>query len=245
MYLSDIKASLLIMLTLVSYVPTSYASVTMLGTRIIYKEDKRSEDIRFFSSDNVPSIISLWINKNPYSSQGDNSPFVVTPAVFKIDPGKGQSARLMFTGASMPKDRESLFYFNFVQLPASDKNANKLLVSYKSTVKLIYRPAALNYDIDKVRNYLKADISNAVQGQITIKNDSPFYVTLTRFTIFNNDKVLANNSEKNLNMLSPFSSNVYKIKPQRVPAGTVIQVKLINDLGGLSTYKISDYDKNN
>ncbi|MDD8344950.1 fimbria/pilus periplasmic chaperone [Escherichia coli] len=239
MKLIGFKSILATTLIVIFSAQVSYGSVILLGTRIIYPSDKQSQDIRFQSSDTVPSVISLWINKNVNSSQGDNSPFVVTPTVFKIEPGKGQSARLMFTGMALPEDRESLYYLNFVQLPASNRDANKLLVSYKSTVKLIYRPENLNYDIDKLSNYLKADLRNITQGQITIKNESPFYVTLTRLSILHNDKVLANNSEKDLSMLSPFSSSIYKIKPQSIPTGTLIQVNLINDLGGLSTYKIT------
>ena len=216
------------------------ASVTLVGTRVIYPSNKQSVSLNFRSSDNVPSVIDLWVSKSAVSSsQSSDSPFVITPSVFRIDPNKGQSTKLIYTGGNLPNDRESVFYLNFVQLPASDKRANKLLVTYKSTVKIFYRPENLKQSIDDIDSYLSVDINKINSGVLTVYNDSEFYVTPTQLNIEKNGRTVLNVPDSQLNMLPPFSHQDIKIKPLTGPSGIEPKISIINDLGGVSTYKLS------
>jgi P pilus assembly chaperone PapD len=70
------------------------------------------------------------------------------PPVFRIQPGAGQVVKVTFTGGfNLPDDRESVFYFNFLQVPPSNINKNdvknKMLVMLRNRVKIFYRPASL------------------------------------------------------------------------------------------------------
>ncbi|MFG1173173.1 molecular chaperone [Erwiniaceae bacterium CAU 1747] len=235
----SVRKLFLYTLLFISTIHAASASVILIGTRIIYPSDKQTVDLKFRSSDNVPSVINIWINRKETSSGSDDAPFVVTPSIFRIDPNKGQSAKLMFTGGDLPGDRETLFFLNFVQLPASSKNENKLLVSYKSTVKLFYRPTGLGYDSEKLDTYLKADLRNLSVGEISITNNSPFYITPTKLQIAKNGKVISLNQETELSMIKPFSSNVFRVKPYSNASDVALSISLINDLGGISTYKIT------
>lgn len=65
---------------------------------------------------------------------------MVNPQVFRIDPSRGQMVRMVYTGDThLPADRESIFYLNFKQIPAFEKNKldqNMLVLLVKSRLKV-------------------------------------------------------------------------------------------------------------
>lgn len=238
--ITSIKNALSSFFLIIICVQACCASVTLVGTRVIYPSDKQSVSLNFRSSDNVPSVLDLWVSNSAVSSsQSSDSPFVITPSVFRIDPNKGQSTKLIYTGGNLPDDRESVFYLNFVQLPASDKTANKLLVTYKSTVKIFYRPETLKQNIDDIGSYLRIDINKINSGVIAVYNDSEFYVTPTRLDIEKNGRTVLSVPDSQLNMLPPFSHQDIRVKPLPGSSGIEPKISIINDLGGVSTYKLS------
>lgn len=217
----------------------SHASVVLLGTRVIYPEGKKFVNLNFSSSDHVPSIIDLWVSKSAVSSsKNSDAPFVVTPSIFRIDPNTGQSVKLIYTEDKLPSDRESVFYLNFLQLPATDKDINKLIITYKSTVKIFYRPSDLKQNIDDVSSFLAMDLSKLSSGGITISNNSEFHVTLSNITLEQNGKKILSLPSDDLGMIAPFSHLQVKVHPIHNINGITSYLSLINDLGGISTYKI-------
>ena len=70
-----------------------------------------------------------------------------------MNPHSGQMVRLSFVGQPLPRDRESLFYLNFLQVPAvrqTDSDKNKLLLVVTNRLKVFYRPAGLAGDANHV-----------------------------------------------------------------------------------------------
>lgn len=224
---------------LFSLMEVTYASVVMIGTRVVYPADKKFVNLNFSSTDTVPSIMELWVSKLPDSdSKNSHSPFVVTPSIFRIDPGKGQSAKLIFTGAQLPADRESVFYLNFLQMPASDKSTNELVITFKSTVKVFYRPTELKQNIDNIADYISVNIKNANSGIITLFNNSEYYITPTSLSFKRNGKDILSIKDNKISMLAPFSKEDIKIKSAVNLSGSEASVRWINDLGGISNHKI-------
>jgi fimbrial chaperone protein len=231
---------------LLSIFSVAQASVTLIGTRVIYPAEAKFVNLNFRSPDAVPSIIEVWTSlKNSASSTSQNGdgPFVVMPQVFRIDPKKGQTAKLTFTGAHVPQDRESVFYLNFVQLPAvkkDEQNANKLMVTYKSTMKIFYRPTTLTGDPNKVVSQLKIDLAALSAGSITVVNPSEYHVTISRLEIKQNGKHILSVSGNDLEMIAPFSQIRIPVKSSKINASSAVaSIQIINDLGGISKAEIS------
>ena len=85
------------------------ASVTMLGTRVIYPADAGEQVLRFSNPDDHPTRVQLWLDDGHAGRpDGQASPFLVIPPVFRIEPHGGQVVRLSYIGAALPQDRESL-----------------------------------------------------------------------------------------------------------------------------------------
>ncbi|MFZ1871738.1 MAG: fimbria/pilus periplasmic chaperone, partial [Chania sp.] len=64
------------------------ASVVMLNTRVIYPSGSQSQTVQLTNNDNIPYVVQMWSDINNPSSTPDKAdgPFVVVPALFRIEP---------------------------------------------------------------------------------------------------------------------------------------------------------------
>ncbi|MEN2733548.1 fimbria/pilus periplasmic chaperone [Escherichia coli] len=61
---------------------------------------------------------------------------MITPPIFRMDSKSGQTVRIVYTGESLPKDRESLFYLNVLDIPAKPR-AKKTPITQSSGIIII------------------------------------------------------------------------------------------------------------
>ena len=109
---------------------------------------------------------------------------MVTPPLFVIKPKKENTLRVMYIGqeASLPKDRESLYWMNVKAIPAASKeaqNKNTLQIAVLNCIKLFVRPKGLTMPSADAPAQLRF---HQVGSQLTIKNPTPYYVTLVELT---------------------------------------------------------------
>lgn len=115
-------------LLLSSYLPSADASMVIDGTRIIFPAIKRGcgqGDQCGGGAVADPGLGRRWPRAK--STGKDSAPFIVLPPIVRIEPGKGQSWRLMFNGSRLPQDRESLFWFNLLDIPPEPKMARLII----------------------------------------------------------------------------------------------------------------------
>ena len=224
-----------------SIIGPARASVTMLGTRIIYDGGAKSTDVQLRNKDSFPYVITAWFDDgNPESGPQTltTAPFIVTPPVFRIQPGAGQVVRVVFTGnGALPQDRESLFWFNFMQVPpanvadaADGRKQNGILVMLRNRVKLLYRPAGLDGDPQKMLQHLQVSRETRKGSTgIVVANNQPFHVTLT--AVRPSGKAARNLAANKDVIIPPFSQHFFPfagITPARIKN---ISVTLIDDQG--------------
>lgn len=207
------------LLAFASIIP-AYAGITLGGTRLIYDASKREVAISVTNSQqSVPHLIQSWIEVD--GSEEDKAPFIVTPPLFRLDAGRENTLRVIFTGENvLPDNRESVYWLNVKSIPAVEKSdQNRLLIAVKSRIKLFYRPGALNTD-DAADAWKKISFRHSA-GQLTINNPTPYYVSLYSLKV-------GSNTIKNPPMIAPFG----KISVSS-PGGTVTW-QAINDFGGIT-----------
>lgn len=98
------------------------------------------------------------------------------PPLFRLDAQSEQSLRIIWSGAAVPQDRESLFFVNVRTIPASDKgdeDKNVLRLIYKTRLKLFYRPKGLKGTPAEACKQLTFSRANAT---LQVKNASRYYV---------------------------------------------------------------------
>lgn len=221
---------------------STYAAVIMTGTRIIFPANQNEKTIHLQNKDNVPNIVQIWIDEGNEASTPDNTsaPFVVNPQIFKIPPNQGQIIRLIFTGnkSILPADRESIFYFNFSEIPASkttNTDKNKLMVVFKNRLKILYRPQRLAIQSHEIASLLSYSINNQ-STKINVKNSSPYYANIAELSISLNGKksVIQKNT-----MVAPFSNGEWNLPVKNVnPSHVKVSINLINDYGVITNNEL-------
>lgn len=226
------KALLLCALVVSQY---SHASVIMNGNRIIYPASAKEKTLQFTNQDPHPNLVQIWLDiNNPNSNPSTaDAPFVATPQVFRMEPNSGQAVRLMFTGAGLPQDRESVFYFNFQQIPSvksSDKDKNKLLLLVSNRLKVFYRPDSLPGSSDKIGDELVFSVKK-IQGKmhLVVNNPTAYHANFTQAIITTAGKSV---NVTDVTMVAPKSEIFWPLKSAiSVNNSSVLQYKLVNDYG--------------
>jgi len=208
----------------------------MTGSRVIYPSDAKSVDVQLRNNDEFPYVIQAWFDSGDKQSTPTTgkAPFVVTPPTFKIAAKDGQVLRIFFTGENtLPQDRESIFYFNFLQVPPgniSGDKGNQMMVLLKNRMKLFYRPASLKSNTKKIFDYLT--FSNVSSSSIRINNTSPYYISLSKVAVKNTI------SKEIAPMIEPFASvDVALTEGKAVGSAQGIEIGLINDYGAMVTHE--------
>ncbi|XKM13440.1 molecular chaperone [Orbaceae bacterium ac157xtp] len=216
------------------------ATVTMVGNRIIYPANAKEKMLQFSNPDNIPYMIQIWTDINNPKSKPDTAdgPFITAPHLFRIEPNQGQIVRLMFNNKmALPTDKESLFYFNFLQFPGLDtsqKEQNKIVLLVTSRLKIFYRPNNLNITPEEISNKIKFKVKN---NQLEVTNDSPYHATFGKVTFLDaNNKTIAEIKEPL--MVAPFSKDTWNCKTKLIKT-KVINYTLINDFGVSIQYQFS------
>ncbi|WP_366546122.1 fimbria/pilus periplasmic chaperone, partial [Salmonella enterica] len=176
---------LLIISGLLSF--SACASVVIMGTRVVYPEQKKSINVQLQNGDNSPSLVQAWLDTGDASGSPGSVrvPFVITPPVSRIEPGTGQTLRIMYTGEPLPRDRESVFYLNVLDIPprpefggkkADVGNVNYLQLAVRSRIKLFFRPATLNQSVaDAARQVTWSRVNRGNQIFLRADNQTPYF----------------------------------------------------------------------
>lgn len=196
------------------------ASITVGGTRLIYNAGENEASISVSNTKNsVPYLIQSWVELEEKSSA--RVPFIVTPPLFRLDGGRENTLRVIYTGEKpLPENRESAFWLNVKSIPSMEKSEeNRLLIAVKTRLKIFYRPASLNNE--QANDAWKKIRFMHSGNQIVVTNPTPYYVSF--FSLKVDEKVI-----KQPPMVPPFGS------VSLTASGHKVAWKAINDFGGVT-----------
>ncbi|KHS43538.1 molecular chaperone [Hafnia paralvei] len=233
--LSSINKAIAIFFIGISTMSAAHANVVLSGTRVIYPETEKEVTLKVNNKGKTPVLIQSWIDTGNANASPDSisSPFLLTPPMNRIDPEKGQTLRISYTDVnSLPKDRESLFWLNVLEIPPKVNDSatpNHLQVAFRSRIKIFFRPTGINGDAFHAAESVQWTLQN---NAMVAKNDTPYYVNLLGIhTTENSHKIVAEGT-----MISPFSSITVKINPTISPRpGDKLSYDFINDWGAVKT----------
>ncbi|MDH1626310.1 molecular chaperone [Shewanella xiamenensis] len=235
----SVRLSVLISLLIIVF-PSS-ASVVMTNTRVIYPSDAKERSVQLRNNDSFPNVVQVWTDINNSESTPENAdgPFLALPAIFRIEPNRGQLFRLIYSGDNLPKDRESLFYLNFLQIPPISKDnagENQMLVMLKNRVKIFYRPVEIKSNPESIGREISFNVKQINGGvEVDINNKSPFYAS------FVDVKLISGNQELKIpvDMVEPKWNKLVKVHNQQFVSIHPMKVKftIVNDFGGFIKYE--------
>jgi len=214
-----------------------YAGVTLTGTRIVFIEGQQEKTVRTSNKGNLPALVQVWIDEGQPAVEGteQETPFMAIPPLFRMEPGKGQSVRVRYLGETLPRDRESLFWFNLLEVPpnsAQAEQSERLSLAFKTRIKLFYRPAALKESSADQGTKIEWKLER--NSALRVTNPTPYYLSFYSVELSSGTQ----KHEIPLTMLNPFSE-------QKIPLPAVLRNKklsditfeLINDFGNGSQYQ--------
>ena len=135
--------------TAVFVLAPAHADIQISGTRVIYPADESEVTVQVDNNGSGPRLLQIWTDAGDPNETAATStaPFLVTPPMSRLEPGKGQALRLMFTGTDVPQNRESVYWLNVLEVPPRPKaqggNDNFLQFAVRTRIKIFYRPAGL------------------------------------------------------------------------------------------------------
>jgi chaperone protein EcpD len=240
-----ILAALLFASTPFATAPNAAAAIVVDGTRVVYPAAKREVTIHIRNPGSTPSLVQAWLDAgDPNAAPGESRvPFIMTPPLFRLDPTKGQSLRLVYTHDPLPADRESLFWLNVLDIPPrAPTNAdrpNQLEFAFKHRMKVFFRPADLRGSAADAPAHLKwrLELKDGRLVAIQASNPTPYHVSLIEVTATVGGRAVAAKA----NMVDPFASRSFDLRdPITAPSGTVpVEYWFVNDYGGNVSGKAS------
>lgn len=204
--------------------------ISLSRTRVVYQSTDNAQTLTVQNNGSLPYLIQSAVVMSPDSQT--TAPFITTPPMFRLEANSTNTLRILRKGhEGMPIDRESLFYFTAIAIPASaqPKDADtgsmvaRVSVGIQNTIKLFYRPAGLEMEARDAEGRLTFRYE---AGEVQVTNPTPYHLTLSRLMF--DDKQLK--VRESVPMIAPFSQASYAVD------GPVhkVQWSVINDYGGNS-----------
>ena len=212
-----------------------HANVVIEGTRIIYKEGERDVTIRLTNTNEKKNaLVQVWLDDGNSAAAPEEavSPFIVTPPLAKMPAGRNQSVRITFVGNKIKQDRESVFWFNMLEIPPKSNEPNVLSFAIRTRIKLFFRPKAIQKTPVTHGEKTEWRWKQTDKGlQVEVFNNSPIHLSFFEASLYiNQTNVVVSDG----GMVAPFEKFVYDVPDhKRIPAEqTKLTLKAVNDYGG-------------
>jgi chaperone protein EcpD len=207
---------------------SAWADVVINSTRVVYKESAKEVTVRLTNEGTRPLLVQSWLDDGRATESPENIdlPFMITPPVSRIDAKKGQTLRIAKLENTLPKDRESIYYLNVLEVPPKAKGEaggnNKLQLAFRTRIKMFYRPNGLTIKPQQAAENVEWRAEN---GALIAKNNSPYYLTFSMMKVGNN--------QAKSGMVAPFASEkfLFDNKQFKPVAGASLNFSYISDYG--------------
>lgn len=159
----------------------SHAALTVDRSRLIFNEGEKSVSLNVTNrNEAAPYLAQGWMEDG--DEKKITGPLMVLPPVQRVEAGGKTLVRIQTLPdtTSLPKDRESVFYFNLREIPPKSDKKNVLTLAMQTRLKVFYRPKSLV--IDSSRQTLPGAeniLLSKQNGAYTLDNPTGYYFTFT------------------------------------------------------------------
>ncbi|MGW3228729.1 fimbrial biogenesis chaperone [Kitasatospora sp. NPDC001095] len=197
-------------------------AIALDRTRVIFDGGNRPLWLNISNENKeLPYLVQGWLEDD--NGKKISSPLMVLPPLQRVEPGTKSQIKVQATPATaqLPRDRETLYYFNIREIPPKSTKPNTLQIALQTRFKLFYRPTPLAADGASQSAKAAQDLQMSWSGrELTVSNPSAYYVTVADLTVGGGKSIEPF-------MIAPFGSKTC------TPASTdgQIQWTYINDTG--------------
>ena len=216
---------------------SAHANIVLGGTRIIYKSGDRDASVEISNQGEYPALVQAWLDDGQTSASPEtlSVPFVLTPPISRVDPKQSQTMRLVYTGETLPADRESVFWLNVLEIPPKpsvEAGANTLQFAIRTRIKVFFRPKELIGDPRTAAAQLQWKPMPGAPLTVIAKTPGPFYMSIGDMHLVIEGKPVG---KAMLGMVPPFGELAFTAEPDATPISgvpTSVSYKVVDDFGG-------------
>jgi len=180
----------------------AHAGFSISGTRVIYQESQGEATVHLqHITGNSPVLLQTWLDDGSAEAKpgAQDLPFLLTPAVVRVNPGHAQVVRILRLRDELPRDRESLLFFNALEIPLSSRQharpqddangsdgENHLQLAMQARMKFFYRPQGLKISPLQAADLLTFALEEATDHdalRLRIHNPTPYHLTLPNLAL--------------------------------------------------------------
>ncbi|MEE5067025.1 molecular chaperone [Pseudomonas alliivorans] len=175
------RLMLLALLSLTSVCVQGALSLT--GTRLIFDGRYREVSLEVRNSGQDEVLVQAWLS-DPLDDEMSASPrilpFVVTPPLSRISAGGRQALRVLYQGAGMPENRESLVHLSVLEIPRREPGNRQLTIAVRQRINVFYRPDGLPGDPAESAERLDWTLTDNGSGmtQLQVSNPTAYHASL-------------------------------------------------------------------
>lgn len=210
------------------------ASIILSSTRVVFEGNKKEASItvRNMGSDEI--LVQSWLDNNTPGATSASIPFAVTPPLAHMAAQSRQTLRILFKGAGLPNDKESVFWLNVQEIPKTAEGENILQLAIRQRIKFFYRPTGLPGTAKEAPEVVTWAIEGQGKaGSLVIKNPTAYHVTLSDVQI----KGGTYNSPPITNfMLAPGETKLLNLPGVSTANALTLTAGSIDDFGAKNLY---------
>lgn len=200
------------------------ASVNLDRTRLILEGDERGVSIMAINSQNKPYLLQSWVETE--DGEKMNGPLLALPPLQRIEPNAKTLLQVAMVGQAqdLAQDRESLFYFNVLEVPPKSDKDNVLQIAFQSRLKLFYRPKGMPKPAKMP--WQAQMVIRAAGSTLTFDNPTAYHIVIAALGEAEDDS-FTDFSEL---VVKPYSSATYTAPSMSLNPN--IHLRYMDDFGG-------------
>lgn len=223
---------------LMAFATHASAQTQIHGTRIIYPAEEREVTVSVDNVGKAPRLLQVWVDNGDERATAETAvaPFLLTPPISRVEPGKGQSFRLMFTGGELPQDRESVFWFNVLEVPPKPEQKSEEVVNYlqfavRTRLKIFYRSKDLKGEpLAALETMTWRLVGDGASTALECTNPTPYNISIANIR-FKGQETAADTATPAGGMCSPLATTRIAMPGRDNGSGHIVY-NAINDYGG-------------
>lgn len=204
-----------------------HAGIVLNTTRIIYPAHDKEVSFGVQNS-GAEILLQSWLEAT--AEETGDLPFIITPALARMPGGSKQLLRIVYAGAGMPQDRESVFWLNVQEIPQTAAE-NALQIAIRQRIKVFFRPVGLNDAPETAPQTLEWELRDSV---IHVTNPTSYHVSMVRIEAHDGMNQLA---KQDSHMLAPKQSLALRLNRPAPDNPLSLSFISINDFGGQAAYR--------
>lgn len=235
------KLNIMILLCWSIMICHTHAGILPQNTRVIYESNLASKSFIIANKNIYPILVQTWIDDGEGMPDKSSAPFVVSPAVFKMDTNAIHVLKIIYNGDQIAHDKESVYWLNLYEIPGKTKeqmksidgNKHRIDLAMNTQLKVFYRPKSLKpMDIEQISEKINFFIKEVNGNKVLVcNNPTPYHLSFVNIVLKQKDAVFEIKSKFD-QMVEPFSEKIYELdSTPELPYSYQVDFTLIDDQG--------------